>query len=720
MFIRACTPAPASLLGWWKGEGDATDSQNSNDGVFHGTPAFTSGEVGQGFSLNGTDQYVEIASSPNLEAITGAISVDAWINPNDVSSQRAIVSKYDNNDSTGRSWALGINANGTVSWGVQNGFDDTCRYVNTPNPIPTGVFTHVTGTFDPNTQDVKIYINGVDTNATLESGCNSTVTSIGTKPTTPVEIGAYFNYSGAFFNGVIDEVEIFDRALTPTEVQSIYDAFYQGKCPCVDAPANMIAWWAGNDNAADIQGAHDATLDGAGFGPGEVNHAFSFNGTSDKVNIPASNDWNFGTGDFTVDFWEQSSDSSDVMYALSFEPDPTFNGQNLDFDFNDSHGLWVFWNGGGGNNIQVGSSGAYTDGQWHHFALTRVGTTLTLYVDGAAAGTATYTPAIDLSGGNSNFIGARNINGTVNKFWNGSIDEVEVFSRGLTADEVAGIYHAGGAGKCRPYYTVAVSSGGGGTATGGATVRQGTPVEVSATPDSCDTFAGWFENNQLVSSANPYDFVVKGANRTLVAKFNKTQYQISASASPSAGGTVSGAGPYNCGATATLTATAKSGYQFVNWTENGTQVSTSSTYSFTVSGNRTLVANFKQNSHLGTANGSGTIFTHNNQASFSFNVTDNNKKGTPSGTLTYTDTKGGIKLTSTSISSISLNGNQASFSGKGTIPNSKPKGKPIPVSFSVVATDNGTPGTPKDTFQIQISTPYFASGNLTSGNITVN
>ncbi len=125
-------------------------------------------------------------------------------------------------------------------------------------------------------------------------------------------------------------------------------------------------------------------------------------------------------------------------------------------------------------------------------------------------------------------------------------------------------------------------------------------------------------------------------------------------------------------------------------------------------------------SHLGTANGSGTISTHNNQASFSFNISDNNKKGTPSGTLTYTDVKGGIKLTSTAITAITLTQNQAKFSGKGTIANSNPKKKPIPVSFTVIAVDNGTPGAPKDTFTIQISSPYYATGNLTSGNIVVH
>ncbi len=121
--------------------------------------------------------------------------------------------------------------------------------------------------------------------------------------------------------------------------------------------------------------------------------------------------------------------------------------------------------------------------------------------------------------------------------------------------------------------------------------------------------------------------------------------------------------------------------------------------------------------HLGTANGSGTILTHNNQASFSFDVS--NARGRDHGILSFNDVKGKTKLTSTEITSVTLLQNQATFSGKGTIANPAPRGKPIAVSFTAVATDNGTPGT-KDTFQIQISSPYFASGNLTSGNIAVH
>ena len=78
-------------------------------------------------------------------------------------------------------------------------------------------------------------------------------------------------------------------------------------------------------------------------------------------------------------------------------------------------------------------------------------------------------------------------------------------------------------------------------------------------------------------------------------------YTISVSASPSSGGTVSGGGTYQQGQSCTVHATANSGYTFTNWTEGGSQVSTNANYTFTVTGNRTLVAHFTYNGGGGHA-----------------------------------------------------------------------------------------------------------------------
>ena len=75
-------------------------------------------------------------------------------------------------------------------------------------------------------------------------------------------------------------------------------------------------------------------------------------------------------------------------------------------------------------------------------------------------------------------------------------------------------------------------------------------------------------------------------------------YTITVSSNPTNGGSVSGGGTYDYGQSCTLTATPNTGYDFVNWTENGNVVSTNASYTFTVTGNRTLIANFRQKVNL--------------------------------------------------------------------------------------------------------------------------
>ena len=140
----------------------------------------------------------------------------------------------------------------------------------------------------------------------------------------------------------------------------------------------------------------------------------------------------------------------------------------------------------------------------------------------------------------------------------------------------------------------------GGTVTGAGTYNQGASCTLTATANTGYTFSNWTENGSVVSTNADYTFTVEGA-RTLVANFTLNSYTIAATANPSAGGTVSGAGEYDFGASCTLTATANTGYTFTNWTENGNVVSTNANYTFTVSGNRTLVANFTLNTYTITA-----------------------------------------------------------------------------------------------------------------------
>ena len=145
-------------------------------------------------------------------------------------------------------------------------------------------------------------------------------------------------------------------------------------------------------------------------------------------------------------------------------------------------------------------------------------------------------------------------------------------------------------------YTITVSANptAGGTVTGGGSYNQGANCTVTATANSGYTFTNWTENGSVVSTQANYTFTVNG-NRTLVANFQAQpqSYTITVSANPANGGTVTGGGSYQQGQSCTVHATANTGYTFTNWTENGTVVSTQANYTFTVNGNRTLVANFQ-------------------------------------------------------------------------------------------------------------------------------
>ncbi len=156
----------------------------------------------------------------------------------------------------------------------------------------------------------------------------------------------------------------------------------------------------------------------------------------------------------------------------------------------------------------------------------------------------------------------------------------------------------GGGGGTTYNITVSANPTNGGTVTGGGTYNQGQQCTVSATANSGYTFTNWTENGNVVSTQANYTFTVN-SNRTLVANFTAQpqQYTINVSANPTNGGTVSGGGTYQQGQSCTVHATAATGYTFLRWTENGTQVSTNANYTFTVTGNRNLVAQFQQQNY---------------------------------------------------------------------------------------------------------------------------
>ena len=315
-----------------------------------------------------------------------------------------------------------------------------------PGVLTSNTFEHVAVTYDKTTGFSTLYLNGeVVANADLGIFTPSTNFDLyfGSRP----------KDAGIFFQGIIDEVELFNRALSAAEIKAIYDARSAGKIkPAgIQPPAGMISWWPGDGNATDIMGGNHGTLSGdaTATANGIVGQAFSFDGTGDAVQVPNAALNNLLAG--TVDMW---------IYPSANRPGASFGFGSVWFgkqhDFVNSVAVFGFASPSDRRvrfrlqNAAPEVTGANPLGlnAWHHVAATWDGAAIKVYVDGVKEGEAASSATVPSDLGAIMAIGAWL--GNAHGFFTGSIDEVEIFNRALTAAEIKAIYYAGSSGKRKP------------------------------------------------------------------------------------------------------------------------------------------------------------------------------------------------------------------------------------------------------------------------------
>ena len=235
----ACyTPATAPVS-WWKGEGDATDHMGNNDGTLENGASFALGEVNDAFSFHGSNQYVLIGQPVPLDLrIQNNFTLSAWIYvtsyPANVGSGpwQYIFGSESTNNGIGLFLAGPVSGSypgvppGGIDLDIGNG--STTYSVITKSQIPLNQWVLVTATATAN-NPAQIYYNGVLQPAMTPSGetvWNGTVGYTGNG----FAIGQYLSANYAF-NGLIDEVQIYNAALTTADVQGIYTAGNAGVCP---------------------------------------------------------------------------------------------------------------------------------------------------------------------------------------------------------------------------------------------------------------------------------------------------------------------------------------------------------------------------------------------------------------------------------------------------------------------------------------------------------
>jgi hypothetical protein len=213
----------------------------------------------------------------------------------------------------------------------------------------------------------------------------------------------------------------------------------------VSAPTGLISWWTGNFTANDEVSTNNSTLEnGATYAPGEVGYAFSFNGVDQYVSVPDNPAWGFGTNAFSIDLW---ANFSAVGGAPAFLANDDGGGSTY---------KWIFWLNGSTLQLHVNTpsgdatyiasySFSPTVGEWYHIALTRNGSTFLFYVDGSLVSSNTSTVVIPTPDAPLTIGQAEG-----GFYFSGLLDEIQIYSRALSASEVQAIYQAGTNGMCAP------------------------------------------------------------------------------------------------------------------------------------------------------------------------------------------------------------------------------------------------------------------------------
>jgi hypothetical protein len=220
-----CVSAPAGLIGWWTGEGNADDAVGTNNGTLVGGTTFANGEVGQAFSFDGANQYVAIETA---ESLTGAFTVEFWFNPMNLNGALGLMGSRSPQDG---SFDLQLSAN-QIHGDIGNGSSWLTTSANANYSFTVGNWYHFALVATPT--NYAIYLDGV----VAGSGSYGYGIPLLFDPNHQLDIG-YIGGYGLFMNGLMDEVSIYDRALSFDEIAANYLAGSYGKCE--DVPPTILS-----------------------------------------------------------------------------------------------------------------------------------------------------------------------------------------------------------------------------------------------------------------------------------------------------------------------------------------------------------------------------------------------------------------------------------------------------------------------------------------------
>ncbi len=427
------------LMGYWKmdesswvGANAVLDSSgNMHSGTAVGDATVAAGKFGNGGTFDGTGDYVNTGESfPIQEALT----VATWVKPTNgcinPSQGCGILGNSNYSGSGGNGWHMGWYTT-TFNFLIENASLNQTYNLSVPTSsyFTANVWTHVAGTFDG--KNMYIYVNGVQVAGPLAAIAPSTTTytlRLGSDPqggwTTPR------------FSGGLDEVRVYNRALTSREVSQLYNyapgpvAYYN-----LDENAGSTANdRSGNGNSGTLATGTSAPT----WSAGQYGGSLRFDGTSDYVDA--------GTASILA--------PKQITVAMWINPEVFPTGSTYDEPLRKEGSYHMSFEGpsagicGSGMNVGIKlpteilvciPNSNFSLGTWTHVAFTADGTKVKGYVNGIESGTGTsYSGDIAETAGNKLFLGTYGTSGapTLGRFFRGMIDDVRIYNYPRTQKQI--------------------------------------------------------------------------------------------------------------------------------------------------------------------------------------------------------------------------------------------------------------------------------------------
>jgi hypothetical protein len=413
------TSALNSAQSWWKmdetSDSIANDSAGTLDGTLYNSPAWTIGRIGGGLTLNGTNQYFSVPDDYSLDIGTGDFSIALWMQrSSDPITNKRLICKG-GSSSTDKGYTLSGSdssvalylANGAVQKSLGNSFSGLNKW------------QHVVFTVDRASGKATAYMNGsykaeVDI-STLTGDINSAK---------DLFIGANSAANPLAWPGKVDDVRIYKRVLTPGEIG--------------DFSSSASACWKLDGDATDSIGRSSGALTGSpSFTTGILDDALMLTGSNQFVDVSANaSDLDIGTGDYSIALWMQRS--SDPLTTKRLIGKGAGSDTDKGFALSGSNTSLGFVLCNGTARITTAFTIPSLD-VWHHvvFTVDRANGKVKTYLNGSyqtESDISAFAAGVDFISVRDFLIGANNTSNPL--AWPGKVDDVRIYKRVLTADEV--------------------------------------------------------------------------------------------------------------------------------------------------------------------------------------------------------------------------------------------------------------------------------------------